>query len=82
MISIIFIRNQKVKSPVETIFSREIVDVYRGLQNIRVIRRYNWQRDRALSIIAANLAAYLAKITLRSQLSTANKAFVECAEHQ
>ena len=43
-IPIISIRNQKVEIPVETIFSRKIVDVYWGhwinLQNSTVTRRY------------------------------------------
>ena len=60
---------------------RKIVDVHRdhwiNLQNIGMIRGDNVPIRRALSLIATNLAACLARITVASQLSIANKAFVE-----
>ena len=35
-----------------------------------------YQQDRELSRVAANLAAYIARSTVRTQLSIANKSFV------
>ena len=62
-IPVIPTRNQKAEIPVETVFSREIVGVHRG-------RRINLQNS------GANFAVCLARSTVGSQLSIANKAFV------
>ena len=80
IIPVIPARNQRVETPVKTIFSREIVNILRGNrsnpENSGVTLGTVCQRDRALSLIAATLAARLARSLVGSQLSITNKAFV------
>ena len=82
IISVILARNQKIETPIETIFSREIVNIHRGHwinpQKNGVTTGYSVQARQGIKSNRSNLGL-LAKRPKGSQLSIANKTFLGSA---